>query len=265
MSVQQTLFRFSSSGSCSGESSSACGDTSVAEGGEKNQEEFEEDFDELLTDEETVEDCSSDCCKLSRDKPNQPTSSKVLAATKRVQGKGKSRQARFVQATWFSRYPWLSLCESRQKLFCFYCVTASNRKLMTFSTKADRAFSHSGFDNWKKASERFAKHESSQAHYMKVSSEVNVSYMLDSAHKQLQKTRHRMLLKQLSSLKYLLRQGLAIRGHTEVESNLIQLMKLRADDDGDLNMWLSDGNYLSPVIVKTDKAHGRYSTSKSPG
>ena len=95
---------------------------------------------------------------------------------------------------------------------------------MTYSTKYDKAFSHSGFNNWKKASERFNKHESSQAHseaYLKITSEVNVACMLDSAHKELQKTRKLMLLKQLSSLKYLVRQGLAIRGHCEMEGNLI--------------------------------------------
>ena len=70
----------------------------------------------------------------------------------------------------------------------------------------------------------FNKHESSQAHseaYLKITSEVNVACMLDSAHKELQKTRKQMLLKQLSSLKYLVRQGLAIRGHCEMEGNLI--------------------------------------------
>ena len=58
-----------------------------------------------------------------------------------------------------------------------------------------------------------------------------------------------MLIKQLSALKYLLRQGLAIRGHDNKEGNLTQLLKLRGEDDPQLQMWLSDGRYLSPVIV----------------
>ena len=123
---------------------------------------------------------------------------------------------------------------------------------MTFSTKSDKAFSQSGFNNWKKASERFTKHESSQSHseaYLKVTSKMNVACMLESARIQVQTMRQRMLLKQLSSLKYLVHQGLAIRGHSEIEGNLVQLMKLCAEDDGELNKWLSDGNYLSPAIV----------------
>jgi hypothetical protein len=51
-----------------------------------------------------------------------------------------------------------------------------------------------------------------------------------------------MLLKQLSSLKYLLRQGLAIRGHTENEGNIMQLLMLRCED---IPQWLIAKKYLS--------------------
>ena len=120
---------------------------------------------------------------------------------------------------------------------------------MTFSNKAEDAFSKLGFWNWKKASQRFIKHESSHAHseaYLKVTSRANVS-MLSEAHKKEQETRVQMLLKQLSSLKYLLR-GLAIRGRDDKEGNFIQLLKLRGEDDSQLQTWISDGKYLSPVI-----------------
>ena len=49
-----------------------------------------------------------------------------------------------------------------------------------------------------------------------------------------------MLLKQFSSLKFLLRQGLAVRGHIEGEGNLLQLLVLRSEDDQDLLSWLND-------------------------
>ena len=58
-----------------------------------------------------------------------------------------------------------------------------------------------------------------------------------------------MLLKQLSSLRFLLRQGLAIRGHTEAEGNLIQLMTLRSEDCPGLKTWLNKHQYLSHGIV----------------
>ena len=64
--------------------------------------------------------CVARCCCLHRDTHNQP----LLAATKRIQGSGKSKQARSVQVGWFKEYPWVSLCETRQRLVSFYCQCA---------------------------------------------------------------------------------------------------------------------------------------------
>ena len=58
-----------------------------------------------------------------------------------------------------------------------------------------------------------------------------------------------MLLIQLSSLKYLLRQGLAIRGHEDIEGNLVQLLSLRSHDCNQLNTWIKESKYLSPQVV----------------
>ena len=58
-----------------------------------------------------------------------------------------------------------------------------------------------------------------------------------------------MLLKQLSTLKYLLRQGLAIRGHEDLEVNLLQLLKLRSEDCLQLNTWSSERKYFATPIL----------------
>ena len=55
-----------------------------------------------------------------------------------------------------------------------------------------------------------------------------------------QKQEQEPLLKQLTSLKFLLRQGLAIRSHEDTESNLIQLLELRSDDCFSLKAWLRE-------------------------
>jgi len=47
----------------------------------------------------------------------------------------------------------------------------------------------------------------------------------------------------------LLSQGLAIRGHTEVEGNLLQLMTLQSEDCPGLKRWLDKHQYLSHDIV----------------
>ncbi|CAF1383907.1 unnamed protein product, partial [Didymodactylos carnosus] len=64
-----------------------------------------------------------------------------------------------------------------------------------------------------------------------------------------QEQRRRMLLMEITSIIYLLRQGLALRGHVDEESNLIQLLKLRSIDDSDLQDWINDKKYLSHDIV----------------
>ena len=117
------------------------------------------DTDEMLSEpscsstvpESGSQSCDVDCCSLIRDKPNQPTSKDVLSGTKRMQGS----QARYVQSSWFKQHSWLSLCTSRQKLFCFPCVTAVCRILLVFSKNAEASFVSSGFCNWRKASESF--------------------------------------------------------------------------------------------------------------
>ena len=77
--------------------------------------------------------------------------------------KSVSGQKRSVNASWFDRYPWLTLCETRNVLLCHYCVEADRWKLITFSTKED-AFMKSGFSRWKNAHERFGKHEAASTH-----------------------------------------------------------------------------------------------------
>ena len=150
--------------------------------------------------------CTADCCCIARENPNQPISKEILLCTKRIQGHGKNQQCRYVQASWFKQHTWLTLCTTRQKLFCFYCSTAVRRNLHVFSRNAGKAFVGSGFCNWRKASESFQKHESIQAHseaMLKLSTKQDVGAQLDLAHKKEQKARREALLKQLSSLRYL--------------------------------------------------------------
>ena len=58
-----------------------------------------------------------------------------------------------------------------------------------------------------------------------------------------------MLKIQLSSLRFLLRQGLAIRGHEEWEGNLFQLLLLRKEECPELQQWIESKKYLSSDII----------------
>ena len=54
----------------------------------------------------------------------------------------------------------------------------------------------------------------------------------------------------MSIIRYLARQGIALRGHNEENSNFIQLLNLRAEDDDNLKEWLlrKSKKYTSPII-----------------
>lgn len=199
--------------------------------------------------------CDSNCCKISIQLPDQFCSREVAQQTKKLCSGGTAKQSRCVQSQWFVKHPWLVLCKTRNKVFCHYCRYCVQSSFKQLGKKPEDAFTVTGFDNWKKATSRFREHELSQVHreYMTVCTELqkgtNLSAIVnDQVVKEQQNHRH-MLLKQLSSIKYLMRQGLAFRGHSEVEGNLQQLLRLRSEDCDGLKEWLNKGNYLSPQIV----------------
>ena len=64
-----------------------------------------------------------------------------------------------------------------------------------------------------------------------------------------QENRRDMLLVVIESLKYLLRQGLAIRGHEEIEGNLMQLLLLQSKRCSKLKQYIDDKHYLSNGII----------------
>jgi len=57
------------------------------------------------------------------------------------------------------------------------------------------------------------------------------------------------LLKQLSAMRFLLRRGIALRGHDDEEGNLFQLLKLWSASDTSLKQWLREKKYMSPQVI----------------
>ena len=74
--------------------------------------------------------------------------------------------------------------------------------------------------------------------------------MISSQLTNLQAPRRAGLLKQITSLHFLLRQGLAIRGHSEDEENLSQLLKLRTEDSDTVQAWLNEEKYIEEDIYR---------------
>jgi len=126
--------------------------------------------------------------------------------------------------------------------------------LLCLAKKGDDAFVNTGYDNWKKAHEKFAQHAQSGPHKeavlkIELIQQESVAALLSKQAMADQKLHREMLLKQLSSLKYLLRQGLAIRGHEAMEGKLLQVLQLRGDDCPEMKTWINERKYFSPDIL----------------
>ena len=195
--------------------------------------------------------CIGECCHvLEQTKPHQPSNKSIINATRQEVGK----KARYFNPSWYKDFSWINFCTTRSKIFCFYCLQSYARGLLTMTKKYDGAFIVEGFSNWKKARERLERHQVSECRreaMLKYKSlqAPSVRQQLISQVSEAQRMRRDAFLKQLSSLKFLLRQGLAIRGHTEHDGNLIQLLQHRSEDSPDLTKWLENHQYLSHDIV----------------
>ena len=81
-----------------------------------------------------------------------------------------------------------------------------------------------------------------------------IDAQLNKQFSEYQQTNYRMLLKQLSSLWYLLRQGIAMRGHEQIEGNLFQLLLLRSEECHELKQWVKEKHYPSNQILDMSRS-----------
>ena len=119
----------------------------------------------------------------------------------------------------------------------------------------DSAFLFSGFNNWKDATVGFASHVTHRRDVEAVitipQTTRNVGEMLSSAHAEEQCKSRQCLLTIAHNIRFLARQGIALRGDgKEDDSNFTQLLHLRAVDQPQLLPWLKrkTDKYTIPQI-----------------
>lgn len=155
--------------------------------------------------------------------------------------------------SWQSTYSWLSYNAQTSKVYCDICVRATDKKLPLPRTSRDKdsliAFVETGFQNWKKALQRFKSHENSALHraastaLTALNVGLNVASALSESKQNQMKESRKALMAILSSIRFLAFQGLALRGHDDDEGNLKQLLLLREADVPGLAAWLSRTGY----------------------
>ena len=148
---------------------------------------------------------------------------------------------------------------------CSLCFHTRKAKAIS-QTKGEDAFTDVGYRNWKKAitKDGFAAHEASDAHQEAVlrcikapsASYGKAATMMSGGYQKSVLTNQRMLLKIFSNVRYLARQSIPLRGNwnkedrQETNPNFMQLIHLRAEDDGELVRWFKRKHYkyTSPQI-----------------
>ena len=128
-----------------------------------------------------------------------------------------------------------SYSEDVQGVLYYTCLIAKkNGTFSNFSKRSDPAFIENGFRNWKKAKEKFRKHEMCETHRLDVLQLQQLYGPSVQQHLQFnqksQKEAQKALLLIISSVRFLARQGFAFRGHKENEGDFWQLLKLRANE-----------------------------------
>ena len=127
----------------------------------------------------------------------------------------KNKIGRSFQSSWFQSFPWLHYEEEEDSAYCFTCLKAiENGATSVISALQSDAFTKSGYNNWKKAVEKgkgFKAHQITNAHkeavarYIqhKPSDTSSIDQQMNRDMKQQQAENRRMLLKILSSVRYL--------------------------------------------------------------
>ena len=207
-------------------------------------------------DPETVNDSGDSAAPGSTTKPLpaapwQPHPSTMPRHT--VVTRGVSKHLKF-NAKWFKQYPWLHYDVDVKGVICLHCARMARRPASeNFRRTTAPTFLSAGFRKWRDAVKRFRQHERSTCHkvaFLEEASKCNIAQTMCLANQFQQKKARSCLKNIVTTLKFLARQGLSIRGSDSDEnSNFQQALKMRSKDVPELAEWL-EGRYkwTSPLI-----------------
>ncbi|KAJ1135890.1 hypothetical protein NDU88_002319 [Pleurodeles waltl] len=188
--------------------------------------------------------------------PNQPSESTMPVQIIETQSQTKKKRILHFQGRWFQDFPWLHYSDRVAGVLCFHCAKAKLLKLTELSKNAEEAFCSTGYTNWKKAIERFKKHQSSYAHSYALNQLAHyrgcqpINQQLSQQIQQQQNEAWLCLNKIIHTIAFLAKQGLALRGHDDSNGNFRQFLSARAEDVPSLKQWITANRaeYLSPDI-----------------
>jgi hypothetical protein len=141
-------------------------------------------------------------------------------------------------------HSWLHWDDGKKRLFCFFCSKAKRLGLFIPHIKdMESTFVVTGYGcDWKNALAAFKTHEG-VCHEEAVSacaalSQEGIDALISKQTKDAQLQAFVALTAIITSVKYLGRQGLPMRGHTDESGNFNQLLRLRSEDSDELRKFL---------------------------
>ena len=211
----------------------------------------------------TIDPASLSTKKLSIDdkemilklKPCQPSQNFL---SKRKMFRGKTQRCCTQQAFFHNselRRQWVSYSLSKNALFCIPCILFSDATLRGENRRLTQgnAFTHEGFQNWKKQHEALKKHERSETHInskvaealflqkRSVNALLDTEMILEEQRLRVKAKANRNVMQRIVDVvMFLGRQGLALRGHRETLmhvhetqncGNFLELLKLLSQYD----------------------------------
>ena len=115
---------------------------------ELSEGEVREDKDEDEMVERGAENSDMAFTRHQFSKPNQPD-------PKLIAKQSLAKYTLSFQTQWYQKFPWLHVSPGVEGVLCFYCSKAFYSETSPLAKNADSAVISSGFENWKKALERF--------------------------------------------------------------------------------------------------------------
>ena len=142
-------------------------------------------------------------------------------------------------------------------MYCIICRNVHVLGKLTMSKNKESALITTGFNNWKDAVRSFELHRRSLCHrkaLIKWGNHVQGVSITIQIQKQLsneQEKARSCLHKLFTSIEYLARQGLPLRGHTEASGNFHKLLQIPSEDSLQLMSWLSQRGDIHHTKYRT--------------
>ncbi|ODM90673.1 Zinc finger MYM-type protein 1 [Orchesella cincta] len=173
----------------------------------------------------------------SATQPNSPSSDQVEGRNKNLKVPAQKAEKRIwnFQNRWYDEYKWLHYDEQLNRVLCFVCAEAKSAGLFSNSMKTEEAFTSVGYCNWRRGNENLRKHDISQQHKEAVRKllllkKSPISVQLSSVTLKKQEQARIALRSMFTSIIYLAKQGLPLRGSDHDGGNFIELLNLRSED-----------------------------------